>query len=259
VTLPHPTTSIGQTEEKRIVIKLTDVWKSFGKLDVLQGMSFEVEAGQTYVIMGGSGVGKSVTLKHIIGLLKPDRGGVLADGQHVPNLDKQELMALRRKMGYLFQSGALVSWLTVFENVALPLREHGHLTEGEIRERVLERIHLVELEHAADQLPASISGGMKKRAGLARTLVTQPEIVLYDEPNAGLDPIMSETINRLILSVQDRYRVTSVVVTHKIACAYTTGDVLALIDKGKVVAQGTPNEMQRSTHPLVRRFLGGID
>lgn len=245
--------------ERKVVIKLDGVRKTFGDREVLRGMSFEVAAGETFVIMGGSGCGKSVTLKHIIGILYPDAGTVTVEGHDVPSLDKQGLMALRRRMGYLFQSGALINWLTVFENVALPLREHTKLTEPEIREKVMQAISLVELEHAIDQLPDRISGGMKKRAGLARTLVTDPNIVLYDEPNAGLDPVMSDTINRLIVSVQEKLNVTSVVVTHKRACAFTCGDVIALVDQGAVVEQGTTSAMQKSNHPLVRRFLGGLD
>ncbi len=240
------------------VIRLEDVHKAFGRRRILQGLSFAVEQGKTYVIMGGSGSGKSVTLKHIIGLLKPDEGRVLVKGQEVPSLNREGLLALRRKMGFLFQSGALINWMSVYDNVALPLRENTRLTETEIRERVMECIRLVELERAADQFPDQISGGMKKRAGLARTLVGEPEIVLYDEPNAGLDPIMSETINRLILDVQERFKVTSVVVTHKRACAYTVGDIIAIFDSGRIVAEGSPDEMRSSDHPLVRRFLGGI-
>ncbi len=241
------------------VIQLQDVHKRFGDREVLRGMTFDVEQGKTFVIMGGSGCGKSVTLKHIIGIIQPTSGSIVVEGKEVPDLDKVGLMTLRRHMGYLFQSGALINWLTVFENVALPLREHTKLTEREIRDKVMEAISLVELEHAIDQLPGRISGGMKKRAGLARTLVTDPRIVLYDEPNAGLDPVMSEVINRLIVSVQEKLGVTSVVVTHKRACAFTCGDVIALIDQGRVIEMGTQDKMMRSTNPLVRSFLGAAD
>lgn len=258
-TLTQATRGRSEPEPDRVVIKLDNVWKKLGGRQVLQGMSFEVEDGKTFVIMGGSGGGKSVTLKHIIGILRPDSGSVIVEGREVPALDKEGLMTLRRRMGYLFQSGALINWLTVFENVALPLQENTRLTEAEIREKVMHAISVVELEHAVDLLPDRISGGMKKRAALARTLVTDPHIVLYDEPNAGLDPVMSETINRLILNVQEQLNVTSVVVTHKRACALTCGDVIALIDKGRIVAQGTPAEMRGSEHPMVRKFLGSPD
>ena len=239
------------------LIVLENVYKTFGSKKILQGISFQVEEGKTYVIMGGSGTGKSVTLKTIIGVLKPDSGSVRVEGQEVPALDRYGLMRLRRDMGYLFQDGALINWMTVFDNIALPLRENSKLTEAEIRDKVMDVIRLVELEHAVDLLPDSISG-MIKRAGLARALINDPKIILYDEPNAGLDPIMSDTINRLIKSVQDRFGVTSIVVTHKRACAFTVGDIIAVFDQGKILAEGTPGEMRNSEIPLVRRFLGGV-
>ncbi|MFQ5503924.1 MAG: ABC transporter ATP-binding protein [Planctomycetota bacterium] len=242
------------------VIQLENVCKVLGDRQVLRGMSFEVEEGNTFVIMGGSGGGKSVTLKHIIGLMKQDSGSVRVEGEEVSTLDRDGLMRLRRGMGYLFQSAALINWLTVYENVALPLREHYSYTELEIRERVTEALATVEMEHAAELHPDRISGGMKKRAGLARTLVTDPKIILYDEPNAGLDPVMSETVNRIILSVQRKLGVTSVVVTHRRACAFSVADVIALIDAGHVVEQGAPDQMRESKHPLVQQFLGaGVD
>jgi phospholipid/cholesterol/gamma-HCH transport system ATP-binding protein len=237
------------------IIRMTDVWKRLGDRDILRGMNLEVLAGETFVIMGGSGGGKSVTLKHIIGILQPDRGSVVVDGSEVPRLDRDGLMALRKRMGYLFQSGALINWMSVFDNVALPLKENTKLTKNEIRDKVMDALELVELEHAADQLPGGISGGMKKRAGLARALVTDPRIILYDEPNAGLDPVMSDTVNRIILSVQQKLGVTSVVVTHRRACAMTVGDRIALIEKGQIVVSGTTSEMQQSEHPMARQFL----
>ena len=237
------------------IIRLQDVWKRLGGRDVLRGMSFEVRAGETFVIMGGSGGGKSVTLKHMIGVLQPDRGSVIVDGTEVPKLDRMGLMTLRKRMGYLFQSGALINWMTVFDNVALPLKENTKLTPDEIRERVMGALEMVEMEHAAEQLPGGISGGMKKRAGLARALVTDPRIILYDEPNAGLDPVMSDTVNRIILSVQQKLGVTSVVVTHRRACAMTVGDRIALIERGQVATQGTLSEMRNSEHPMARQFL----
>ncbi|MEZ5990078.1 MAG: ATP-binding cassette domain-containing protein [Planctomycetota bacterium] len=239
------------------MIALQDVYTRLGGRQILNGMTFRVRAGSTFVIMGGSGGGKSVTLKHIIGVIRPDSGSVLVEGRSVPHLGRDELMALRKDMGYLFQSGALINWLSVFENVALPLREHWKLSEYEVRQKVLEVLALVEMEHAKDQLPDSISGGMKKRAGLARALVTDPKIILYDEPNAGLDPVMSETINRLIVEVQDKLSVTSVVVTHRRSCAFTVGNRIAVIEKGRVVDEGSLDEMRRSEHPLTHKFLAG--
>ncbi|RLB46952.1 MAG: ABC transporter ATP-binding protein [Deltaproteobacteria bacterium] len=237
------------------LICVQDLHTRLGNRKILNGMDFVVKEGETFVIMGGSGGGKSVTLKHIIGVFKPDRGRVIVDGKSVGDLDRVSLMDLRKEMGYLFQSGALINWLTVFENVALPLREHTKLRESEIRDRVHEVVSVVEMEHALDQFPDSISGGMKKRAGLARALVTKPKIVLYDEPNAGLDPVMSETINRLIVDVQNKLGVTSVVVTHRRACAFTVADRIAVIERGRIVDQGTQAEMRRSEHPLTKKFL----
>jgi len=254
-------TSMPQPEEavrvmpEGCLICVQDLHTRLGNRKILNGMDFSVKEGETFVIMGGSGGGKSVTLKHIIGVFKPDRGRVVVDGRSVPDLDRMQLMELRKEMGYLFQSGALINWLTVFENVALPLREHSKMPEADIRDRVLEVVSLVEMEHALDQYPDSISGGMKKRAGLARALVTKPKIVLYDEPNAGLDPVMSETINRLIVDVQKKLGVTSVVVTHRRACAFMVADRIAVIERGRIVDQGTQMEMRRSEHPLTKKFL----
>lgn len=245
--------------EADVVVELVDVYKTFGTFRVLQGMSFRVPRGETFVIMGGSGSGKSVTLKHIMGILAPDDGDVLVEGRNVPELDARGLMELRKRMGYLFQSGALINWMSIFDNVALPLRENTRMPASEIHDRVMEVCELVDLAHSVDKFPANISGGMKKRAGLARTLVSEPEIVLYDEPNAGLDPVMSDTINELIVKVQQTFQVTSIVVTHKRACAFTTGNTIALIEHGKVVEQGSPQEMRASETPLVRAFLGNID
>ena len=252
--MPQPEEAVRVMPEGCLIC-VQDLHTRLGNRKILNGMDFSVKEGETFVIMGGSGGGKSVTLKHIIGVFKPDRGRVVVDGRSVPDLDRMQLMELRKEMGYLFQSGALINWLTVFENVALPLREHSKMPEADIRDRVLEVVSLVEMEHALDQYPDSISGGMKKRAGLARALVTKPKIVLYDEPNAGLDPVMSETINRLIVDVQKKLSVTSVVVTHRRACAFTVADRIAVIERGRIVDQGTQMEMRRSEHPLTKKFL----
>jgi phospholipid/cholesterol/gamma-HCH transport system ATP-binding protein len=239
------------------MIELQDVRKRLGSRQILDGMTLTVPAGMNYVLMGPSGSGKSVTLKHIIGILAPDSGSVQVDGQEVAAMDRAQLMALRRRMGYLFQSGALINWLTVAQNVALPLEEHSRLARSEVDERVHEVLRMVGLEHAAEQYPASISGGMKLRCGLARALVTQPEYVLYDEPNAGLDPIISKQIHELIAEVRDRLGVTGLVVTHSRACATQCGDRIGIIDKGRIALEGPIEEMTRSDHPLARSFLGG--
>lgn len=239
------------------MIELRDVWKTLGSREILRGLDLTIPDGVNYVLMGRSGTGKSVTLRHVIGILKPDRGQVLVDGVDVPKLSRKDLQELRRRMGYLFQNGALINWLTVGQNVALPLEEHSRLGKDEIRGRVEEVLRLVGLDHAKDQYPPSISGGMKLRAGLARALVTQPEYVLYDEPNAGLDPIISRQIHRLIAEVRDRLGVTGLVVTHSRACATECGDRIGIIEHGRIAVEGTVAEMTCSDHPLARAFLGG--
>lgn len=239
------------------MIELRDVSKRLGSRQILDGLNLRVEKGMNYVLMGPSGTGKSVTLRHVIGILKPDTGSVQVDGQEVPAMDREQLMALRRRMGYLFQNGALINWLTVGQNVALPLEEHSSLSRSAIDDRVREVLRMVALEHAKDQFPPSISGGMKLRAGLARALVTQPEYVLYDEPNAGLDPIISHQIHELIAEVRDRLGVTGLIVTHSRACATHCGDRIGIIEHGKIAVEGTVAEMLASEHPLAKAFLGG--
>lgn len=239
------------------MIELSDVHKRLGDREILKGLTLTVPNGMNYVLMGPSGTGKSVTLKHVIGIFRPDRGSVKVDAQEVPAMDHGQLMALRRRMGYLFQNGALINWLTVAENVALPLREHSRLPKREIEERVHEVLRLVGLDRAAPQYPSSISGGMKLRCGLARALVTNPEYVLYDEPNAGLDPIISHQIHELIAEVRDRLSVTGLIVTHSRACAVHCGDRIGILENGKIGVEGTVAEMTASDHPLARAFLGG--
>ncbi|MFY9341027.1 MAG: ATP-binding cassette domain-containing protein [Planctomycetota bacterium] len=239
------------------MIELRDVYKRLGSRQILAGMTLSVPKGMNFVLMGPSGSGKSVTLRHIIGILKPDQGSVQVDGQEVSTMDRAQLMALRKRMGYLFQNGALINWLTVADNVALPLREHARLPKAEVTDRVMQVLRLVKLEHAAAQFPPSISGGMKLRAGLARALVTNPEYVLYDEPNAGLDPIISQQIHELIAQVRDELDVTGLIVTHSRACATQCGDQIGILEHGRLAVQGTVAEMMRSEHPLARAFLGG--
>lgn len=239
------------------MIELIDVHKTLGDQEILRGMSFSINQGENYVIMGRSGTGKSVTLKHVIGIFKPDSGQVLVDGKSVTDLSRNELEDLRKRMGYLFQGGALLNWLTVAENVALPLREHGKLPRSEVMDRVMKVLEMVGMDHAAGRLPAKISGGMRLRTGIARALITEPEYVLYDEPNAGLDPIISGQIHRLIAEVRDRLGVTGLVVTHSKACAFEVGDRIGLMDEGRIVEQGTIAEMKASSTALVQSFLSG--
>ncbi|MBZ0151211.1 MAG: ATP-binding cassette domain-containing protein, partial [Planctomycetes bacterium] len=230
------------------MIELQDVHKRLGGRQILDGLTLAVPKGMTFVLMGPSGTGKSVTLKHIIGILRPDSGSVQVDGQEVPRMDRNQLMALRRRMGYLFQNGALINWLSVAANVALPLQEHSKLGKGEVDDRVHEVLRLVGMEPAAKQMPPDISGGMKLRAGLARALVTNPEYVLYDEPNAGLDPIISQQIHELIVEVRDRLGVTGLIVTHSRACAVHCGDRIGVLENGRIAVEGTVAEMTHSEH-----------
>ncbi len=239
------------------MIQLSDVHKSLGGKPILRGITLTVEEGMNYVLMGPSGVGKSVTLRHVIGIVKPDRGSVKVDEMEVPEMNRGELMELRKRMGYLFQNGALINWLTVAENVALPLEEHDRMPRGEVHERVIGVLRTVGMDHAAGLYPDRISGGMRLRVGLARALVTEPEYVLYDEPNAGLDPIMADQIHRLIVEVRDRLGVTGLVVTHSRACAVTVGDRIGVIEEGRIAEEGNLDDMLLSETPLVRSFLSG--
>lgn len=238
------------------MIELQNVHKRLGDRDILKGLTVKIPKGMNFVLMGPSGTGKSVTLKHVIGIFKPDQGNVIVDGQDVPSMDRKQLMALRKRMGYLFQNGALINWLTVSDNVALPLKEHSRLSRSEVDDRVHEVLKLVGMDHAAHQGPPDISGGMKLRAGLARALVTNPEYVLYDEPNAGLDPIMSQQIHELIAEVRDRLSVTGLIVTHSRACATQCGDRIGILEEGKLAIEGSVDEMTASDHPLARAFMG---
>ena len=238
------------------MIRLRDVHKSFGTQKVLDGVSFAVPEGGSLALMGPSGSGKSVILKHIIGLLCPDSGIVEVCDKQVPKLGRKELRELRRDMGYLFQHSALINWLDVFENVALPLRETTSLREAEIRTRVLMVLQQVRLEDARAKLPEELSGGMQKRVGLARALITDPRVLLYDEPEAGLDPEMSASVSRLIRRLRDETGTTSIVVTHSIECARTVADTLAVFDAGQILAIGPPDQILASDLPRIREFFG---
>jgi phospholipid/cholesterol/gamma-HCH transport system ATP-binding protein len=240
-----------------IAIELCDLTKSLGGKVVLDGVSLLVQRGETLCIIGGSGAGKSVTLKHIVGLLRPDRGCVKIDGVDVTNSQNGHLAEARRKIGFLFQGAALLNSMNVFENVALPLREHESLRESEIQERVDRTLGLVGLSDAGEKYPAEISGGMKKRAGLARAIIREPKIILYDEPTAGLDPVIGSTINDLILDMQKKLGVTSVLVTHDMSSAFRVSNRIAMLLKGKIVKLGTPEEFKSSDDPVVRQFIHG--
>ena len=240
-----------------MMITLKDVHKTLSGEVVLSGVDLEIERGETMVIIGRSGSGKSVTLKHMIGLLRADRGTVMVDGVDVSTLDEDGIFQLRRKFGVLFQSGALINWLSVYDNVALPLREHTNLTLAEIDKIVRAKLGLLDLAEHVEKMPSDLSGGMKKRAGLARAIVLDPEIILYDEPTTGLDPVMASHINALIINVREKLGVTSVVVTHDMTSAYTVADHIAMLYEGKIVHVGTPSEIKSSGDPVVRQFIEG--
>jgi phospholipid/cholesterol/gamma-HCH transport system ATP-binding protein len=240
-----------------VAVELCDLTKSLGGRMVLDGVSLAVLKGETLCIIGGSGAGKSVTLKHIVGLLKPDRGCVKIDGVDVTHTKNGELDAARRKIGFLFQGAALLNSMTVFENVALPLREHERLQDSQIRERVNSKLGLVGLEDAGQKFPAEISGGMKKRAGLARAIIRDPQIILYDEPTAGLDPVIGSTINDLILDMQKKLGVTSILVTHDMSSAFRVSNRIAMLLKGRIVKLGTPAEFKSSGDAIIKQFIHG--
>ncbi len=239
------------------MIELIDVYKTFNNKRVLNGVSLTVKKGETFVIIGRSGTGKTVTLRHIAGLAEPDSGEVLIDGVRMDHAPMRVKDTLRQRMGVLFQSGALINWMTVRDNVALPLKEFKLLPEDEIEEVVSDRLHILQIADAADKYPSEISGGMKKRAGLARALVRNPEIILYDEPTSGLDPVMSSMINKLIRDTQQEYGVTSVVVSHDMRSAYEIGDRIAMLHNGTIVQCDTPDGIRYSTNPIVRQFIEG--
>lgn len=238
-----------------VIIRFEKVCKAFGEKVVLHELDLEVRRGETLAIMGPSGIGKSVTLRHAIGLLQPDSGRVLVENRDLSTIDSDELADLRRRMGYLFQEGALLNSLSVGENVALPLRENTHLSETEIRERVEEKLGLVQLPGTWDLRPPQLSGGMRKRVGLARALVTEPEIVFFDEPNTGLDPEISMSINHIMRDLTERLKITSIVVTHLVSCILVVADRVVLIDQGRVFAEGTPDEFLSSSNERLKRFL----
>jgi phospholipid/cholesterol/gamma-HCH transport system ATP-binding protein len=239
------------------VIEIIDLHKAFGNRPILRGINLEIKKGETMVLLGGSGTGKSVTIRHIIGLLKPDKGDIKVFGESVVYGSPKKLQEIRSRMGVLFQSGALINWLTVFDNVALPLREHRLKPEKEIQKIVLEKLEWLGLLPAKDLLPDNISGGMKKRVGIARALTTNPEILLYDEPTSGLDPVMSQVINELIRKLQHELGVTQIVVTHDMNSAYYIADRITFLYKGKVEMIGTPEEIKNSDNPLVQQFIQG--
>lgn len=238
-------------------IELREIWKRLGQKEVLRGVTLDVEKGESVVIIGRSGTGKSVILKHIVGLLRPDEGDVRVEGLSVPELAERELLELRERMGMLFQGGALFDSLDVGENVGLPLREHTPMPEPQVEIVVKEKLALVGLDGNQGMRPSSLSGGMKKRAALARALALNPKIMLYDEPTTGLDPITADLINHLIRRLQERLGITSIAVTHDMRSAYHIADRIAMLHEGRIHAMGTPAEIQATRDPIVRQFIEG--
>jgi phospholipid/cholesterol/gamma-HCH transport system ATP-binding protein len=239
------------------MIRLVNIHKAFGPKRVLTGFSLEVADRETMVVIGGSGTGKSVAIKHIVGLLQPDAGEVWVDQLEVPRLPRRELYKLRARIGYVFQFAALFDSLTIGENVAMGLRKQGELSEREITARVDEALDLVDLPNIAEHFPAELSGGMRKRVGIARAIALRPKYILYDEPTTGLDPVTSAVIDQLILRMAQQLGVTAVVITHDMRSAYTVGTRIAMLYDGRVRQVGTVDEIRRTADPIVRQFIEG--
>src|SRR5215218_5729557 len=238
-----------------VFVEFREVHKAYGPKQVLRGATVKVYRGEVLVILGGSGTGKSVTLRHMLGLEYPDAGRVIVEEEDITELPEEELYRVRKKFGMLFQSGALFDSMTVFENVAFPLREHTEISEEEIARAVREKLELVNLPNSEHLMPVDLSGGMRKRVGLARSIVLDPKVILYDEPTTGLDPITAQTINELIVDLQAKLNVTSVVVTHDIHSAFSVGDRIAFLHQGVFEWVGPMDEARDSDHPVLRDFL----
>ncbi len=240
------------------MIEVQGLNKSFGSHVILDNVSFRIEKGESVVIIGRSGGGKSVLLKHLVGLLQPDSGQVLIEGENIVAMNERELLRVRRKFGMLFQGAALFDSMTVAENVAFAFRRERALSEAQIACRVAEVLEMVDLPGTETKRPSELSGGMRKRVGLARAIIYQPQIVLYDEPTTGLDPIVSDSIDKLIARVRDRLHVTSVVVTHDMRSARRLGQLILMLHEGKIYTTGTAEQIFASQDPIVRRFIDGI-
>lgn len=244
--------------QNQVILKLKGIKKAFGEQQVLDGVDLEVCRGDTLVVVGPSGTGKSVLLKHIIGLVKPDSGSVLLENRDLTTLGSDELKNARMKFGMLFQDAALFDSMTVFENVAFPLREHRKMSEEQISKVVKQKLAQVGLEGAEAKLPSQLSGGMRKRAGLARALVLEPEIILYDEPTTGLDPIMAKAIDDLIVETGHHLGVTSIVISHDIVATLRIANRVAMLHDGKIVFSGTPAEFRNSSLEVVQNFINPV-
>ncbi|MHB9154549.1 MAG: ABC transporter ATP-binding protein [Endomicrobiales bacterium] len=239
------------------MIKIVDLYKTFNSNQVLRGLNLEILDTETITIIGGSGTGKSVLLKNIMGLMKPDRGEIYIDGQETTKLNEQSLLEVQKKFGYLFQGAALFDSMTVGDNIAFGLRNLTRLSDAEIQQRVRECLSMVGLKGIENLKPAELSGGMKKRVGLARAIAHKPEYILYDEPTTGLDPIMADVINDLIIHLQKKLGVTSIAVTHDMKSAYKISNRIAMLYEGKIICAGTPDEIKNSSNPVVQQFIEG--
>ncbi len=239
------------------MIRISGLHKSFQKNHVLRGIDLEVRQGESLVIIGGSGSGKSVLIKHMIGILRPDTGQILIDGDDISQMSEEDLNAVRKKFGMLFQAAALFDSLSVWENVGFGLKQHTTLSDSAIRRKATERLAMVGLYGVEDLRPSQLSGGMQKRVGLARAIAMEPRILLYDEPTTGLDPINADMINNLMISMREKLQVTSVAITHDMVSAYKIADRIAMLYRGQILQVGTPEEIRDTDNPYVRQFITG--
>lgn len=244
-------------ENSTIKIRVANLYKSFGENQVLQGVDLEVHRGESMVVIGGSGSGKTVLIKCIIGLVQPDKGEIYVDGLEISSLNEKRMNEVRKKFGMLFQWGALFDSMTVWENVGFGLRHQTHLKEEDIRRIASEKLALVGLKNVEDLMPSELSGGMRKRVSLARAIAIEPEILLYDEPTTGIDPIMADAINDLIIEMREKLDVTSIAITHDMRSAYKIGDRVAMLYQGKIIEVGTPEEIKGSSNLIVQQFIEG--
>ncbi len=240
-----------------IKLRVLNLYKSFGEKHVLKGCDLEVQEGESMVVIGGSGSGKTVLIKCIIGLIQPDEGKIYVDGLEITSLNERELNEVRKKFGMLFQGGALFDSLRIWENVGFALRQHTQRSEEEIRRISSEKLRLVGLRDIEELMPSELSGGMKKRVSLARAIAMEPEILLYDEPTTGIDPIMADAINELIIQMREKLNVTSIAITHDMKSAYKIADRIAMLYQGKIIEVGTPEEIKNSSNSMVQQFIQG--